>query len=214
MLEEQLGDGCVGVEIGTSAAGRRLDQEEFEPFWDAAERLGQPVTLHPAYTEGVNPALAPYYLENVLGYLFDTTTITIERLLCAGTLERHPDLRLVLLHGGGYFPYQAGRLRHAQNRSRRARRRTGGSVGAPGPLNFDPITHDAAALRFLIERVGPEQVVMGTDLPFDMALEDPIGILLAATDERTAVAIAERNPAALYGWESRVGVGTEAGDGR
>ena len=55
---------------------------------------------------------------------------------------------------------------------------------------------------------------MGTDLPFDMALEDPIGILLAATDERTAVAIAERNPAALYGWESRVGVGTEAGDGR
>ncbi len=213
MLEEQLGDGCVGVEIGTSAAGRRLDQAEFEPFWDAAERLGQPVTLHPAYTEGVNPALAPYYLENVLGYLFDTT-ITIERLLCAGTLERHPDLRLVLLHGGGYFPYQAGRLRHA----RTVRAELAGAPADPwahlDQLNFDPITHDAAALRFLIERVGPERVVMGTDLPFDMALEDPIGTLLAATDERTAVAIAERNPAALYGWESRVGVGTEAGDGR
>ena len=193
MLEEQLGDGCVGVEIGTSAAGRRLDQAEFEPFWDAAERLGQPVTLHPAYTEGVNPALAPYYLENVLGYLFDTT-ITIERLLCAGTLERHPDLRLVLLHGGGYFPYQAGRLRHA----RTVRAELAGAPADPwahlDQLNFDPITHDAAALRFLIERVGPERVVMGTDLPFDMALEDPIGTLLAATDERTAVAIAERNP--------------------
>ena len=113
VLSEAVEAGAVGVEIGTAVAGgRRLDEAEFEPFWAAAERLGVPVTLHPAYGER-NPSLDSYYFENVLGFLFETT-VTIERLIVSGTLDRHPDLTVVLLHGGGYFPYQVGRLRHAR----------------------------------------------------------------------------------------------------
>jgi aminocarboxymuconate-semialdehyde decarboxylase len=213
VLDEAVADGCVGVEIGSSIAGRRLDEVEFEPFWEAVERHGLPVTIHPAYTEGVNPALAPYYLENVLGYLFDTT-IAIERLICAGTLARHPALRLVLLHGGGYFPYQAGRLRHAGGVRPELVDASADPWAHLDQLRFDPITHDAGALRFLIERVGAQRVVMGTDLPFDMGLREPIAMLRAAADERTAAAIAEQNPAALYGWKSSVVAGPEAGDRR
>jgi aminocarboxymuconate-semialdehyde decarboxylase len=198
VLEDAVADGCVGVEIGTAVEGRRLDEEAFEPFWAAAERLGVPVTLHPAYLDR-SPSLDAYYLENVLGFLFDTT-IAIERLIVAGVLDRHASLRLVLLHGGGYFPYQVGRLRHA----RAVRPEL--AEAPPDPwsyrdrLYFDIITHDPAALGFLIDRAGADRVVMGTDLPFDMATPDPVGLLEAAADGEAVEAIAERNPAALYGF--------------
>jgi aminocarboxymuconate-semialdehyde decarboxylase len=198
VLEEAVAAGAVGVEIGTAVAGRRLDEPEFEPFWSAAEALGVPVTLHPAYGEHLR-ALDDFYFENVLGFLFETT-ITIERLIVAGVLDRHPGLRLVLLHGGGYFPYQVGRLRHA----RTVRPELASAPADPWAyrdrLHFDIITHDPSALAYLIERAGADRIVMGTDLPFDMATPDPLGLLGAAADAEAARAIAEANPAALYGF--------------
>jgi aminocarboxymuconate-semialdehyde decarboxylase len=199
VLEDAVAAGCVGVEIGTTIVDRRLDETDFEQFWAAAERLGLPVTLHPAYTEGINPALAPFYLENVLGFLFDTT-IAIERLIIAGILDRHPELRLVLLHGGGYFPYQAGRLRHARTVRPELAEAPADPWAYLDRLSFDIITHDPLALRYLISRVGSGRVVMGTDLPFDMATPEPMELLRAAADDETARAIAEHNPAALYGF--------------
>ncbi len=200
MLEEALVEGAVGVEVGTSIAGRRLDHAEFEPFWSAVERAGVPVTLHPAYGAH-NPALDDYYLENVLGFPFETT-ITIERLIVAGVLDRHPDLRLVLVHAGGYFPFQAGRLRHA------CTVRPELEDAPPDPwayrdrIYFDIITHDAEALAYVIDRAGPAQVVLGTDLPFDMAVADPISLLAEATTGERLRMIAEENPASLYGLAS------------
>jgi aminocarboxymuconate-semialdehyde decarboxylase len=196
VLEEALAAGCVGVEIGTAAGpGRRLDTPELDPFWAAAARLGLPVTLHPAYVE--NASLGAYYLENVIGFPLETT-VAIERLICAGVLDRHPALRVVLVHAGGFFPWQAGRLRHA----RTVRPELASSPVDPWSylpqLWFDPITHDREALRYLVARVGVENVVMGTDLPFDMATPEPMEELRAATDEETAAAIAEGNPSALY----------------
>jgi aminocarboxymuconate-semialdehyde decarboxylase len=199
VLAEAATAGCVGVEIGTAVVERRLDEVEFEPFWAAAESLELPVTLHPAYTEGINPALAPFYFENVLGFPFDTT-IAIERLICAGVLDRHPELRLVLLHGGGFFPYQAGRLRHARTVRPELAEAPVDPWAYLDRLSFDSITHDPLALGYLIGRVGSGRVVMGTDLPFDMATPEPMELLRAAVDEDVARTIAERNPAALYGF--------------
>ena len=102
------------------------------------------------------------------------------------------------LHAGGYFPWQAGRLRHARTvrpelaDSPPTRGRTSGQV------LLDPITHDADALRYLVAKVGAEHLVLGTDLPFDMATPDPMAMLRAACGEAEVRAIAEDNPARLY----------------
>jgi aminocarboxymuconate-semialdehyde decarboxylase len=197
VLSEAAEAGAVGVEIGTSAGPETpLDDPSLEPFWAAASKLGLPVMLHPAYVPK-HPRLQDYYLENVIGFPLETT-IALERLICGGVLDRHPDLRVVGLHAGGYFPWQAGRLRHA----RTVRPELAESPADPwsylGRILLDPITHDADALRYLVAKIGAENIVLGTDLPFDMATPDPLGALRAALDEETVAQISERNPAELY----------------
>jgi aminocarboxymuconate-semialdehyde decarboxylase len=182
MLEEAAQAGAVGVEIGTSVAGRRLDEAEFDDFWSAAARLRLPVQIHPDVTYDRIQALAPYYLSNILGFPFETT-LTIVRLIAAGVLDRHPELRVVLMHGGGFFPYQAGRLRHG----RLVRPELAQTPRDPweyfGQITVDGLTHDAQALAYLISRVGVDNVGLGTDLPFDMAPSDPLGQAEAAVPD-------------------------------
>ena len=193
-LERAAEQGAVGVEVGTSIAGARVDEERFEPFWAAVERLGLPVMLHPAYNEP-HPGLAPYYLQNAIGNQLETT-IAVERLLCAGVLDRHPGARVLLVHAGGYFPYQAGRLRHAS--TVRPELRQLDPWDYVGRLWFDTITHDAAALRYLADRVGPDHVVFGTDLPFDMAPPRPAAAVREALGEALAVQVGIDNPGRLF----------------
>ena len=196
VLEEAIGAGAVGVEIGTSVAGRRLDEPEFEPFWAAAERLQTPVMLHPAYLEP-NRGLDSFYLQNVIGNQLETT-IAIERLIASGLLSRHPRLKVVLVHAGGYFPFQAGRLRHATTVRPELESAPADPWSFRGQVVVDTITHDPDALTYLVSRMGAENVVMGTDLPFDMASPQPVSELEQAVDAGTARTIAEDNPTRLY----------------
>jgi aminocarboxymuconate-semialdehyde decarboxylase len=189
--------GAVGAAIGTSIAGRRLDEPEFGAFWAKADELGRPVLVHPVFN-CPHPALGQWYLQNAIGNPLETT-IVVERLICAGVFERYPRVRLVLMHGGGFLPYQTGRLVHA----RRVRPEL---VDTPvnawdffGRLYFDTITHDAQALRYLVERVGVGNVVLGTDLPFDMALTQPAAALAEALTPEQAEAVAIANPRRLFG---------------
>jgi aminocarboxymuconate-semialdehyde decarboxylase len=194
VLEAAAADGAVGVEIGTSIAGARADEERFAPFWSAAERLGLPVMFHPAYGEP-HPGLAPYYLQNAIGNQLETT-IAAERLICSGVLDRYPGVRVLLLHSGGYFPYQAGRLRHAS--TVRPELEEVDPWSYVGRLWFDTITHDAAALRYLVDRVGAGHVVFGTDLPFDMAPPLPAEGVRDALGPDLAEEIGAGNAARLF----------------
>lgn len=196
VLEEAVGAGAVGVEIGTSIAGRRLDEPEFEPFWAAAERLQTPVMLHPAYNQA-NPGLDQFYLQNVIGNQLETT-IAIERLIASGVLGRHRRLTVLLVHAGGYFPFQAGRLRHATTVRPELKAAPADPWSFCGQVMVDTITHDPDALTYLVSRMGAQNVVMGTDLPFDMAPPQPVDELEQAVDAGTARVIAEENPARLY----------------
>jgi aminocarboxymuconate-semialdehyde decarboxylase len=188
--------GAVGVHIGTTVQGRNLDDDVFAEFWSAAARLGLVVMIHP--TSGApNPALDGYHLRNVIGHLFETTAAG-ERLIIGGVLDRNPDLRVILVHGGGAFPYQAGRLRHARSVRRELRATPVDPWSYVGQLIFDTITHDVDALRFLIGKAGVENVVIGTDLPHDMACLNAIETVTQAAGDDAARAIAQDNPRRLF----------------
>ena len=109
-LEEAVGLGASGVQVGTSAAGRRLDDPALDPFWETVERLNVPVFIHPGYELQIQ-AFADWNLGAIIGLPLETT-IALERLVCAGHFDRYPSLRVVGAHGGGFFPYNVGRLRN------------------------------------------------------------------------------------------------------
>jgi aminocarboxymuconate-semialdehyde decarboxylase len=196
MLGEAARSGAVGAQIGTSVAGTPLPDAGLDPFWAAAEEHDMPLMLHPAYNNP-HPGLEGYHLQNAIGNQLETT-IAAERLIVMGVLDRHPQLRLLLVHAGGYIPWQAGRLRHAAT----VRAELADSPPDPhdyfGRIGVDTITHDAAALRFLVERVGADNVAMGTDLPFDMATPEPVAALEEAVDAVTARRIMDETPRRLF----------------
>jgi aminocarboxymuconate-semialdehyde decarboxylase len=139
-----------------------------------------------------------YFLQFVIGVPLETT-IFVERMICSGILDRHPGLRIILAHGGGFYPYQAGRLRHARSvRNELADTPSDPWLYAGHQLFADTITHDRAALQYLISRLGSQSIVMGTDFPYDMASPEPMQALLEAVDKKTAKAISEENPASLF----------------
>lgn len=196
---EAVEAGAVGAAIGTSVADRRLDEPEFEVFWAQANAIGKPVLLHPAFNFP-HPALSQWYLQNAIGNPLETT-ITVERLVCARVLERHSRVRLVLVHGGGFLPYQAGRLVHARSVRPELADTPADAWDVFDRLYFDTITHDTQALRYLAERVGLDHVVLGTDLPFDMALARPAEALRHALGEEGLQAAGVANPRKLFGFD-------------
>jgi aminocarboxymuconate-semialdehyde decarboxylase len=196
LLAEAAAAGAVGAQIGTSVAGTPLADAGLDPVWRAAEHHDMALMLHPAYNNP-HPGLEGYHLQNAIGNQLETT-VAAERLIVTGVLDRHPGLRLLLVHAGGYLPWQAGRLRHA------ATVRAELADAPPDPRAYfgrvfaDTITHDAAALRFLVDRVGADNVVMGTDLPFEMATPEPVDSLEEAVDPETARTVMEVTPRRLF----------------
>ncbi|HEX5504623.1 MAG TPA: amidohydrolase family protein, partial [Thermomicrobiales bacterium] len=116
------------------------------------------------------------------------TALAGARLLCGGVLERHPDLRVILAHGGGALPYLRGRLDHGDRVRPETRARAAAPLDGLRRLYYDTIVFDTRALRYLVETVGAAQVVLGTDDPFDMAEAAPLdfveGAGLAPDDAR------------------------------
>ena len=190
--------GLRGAEIGTTMEQVPLDDPRFDPFFAAAAELDVPVILHPYYV-GTRPTLTDFYMTNLTGNPLETC-IAASRLILSGSLDRHPRLKVVLVHAGGFMPFQIGRLDHGF----RVRSETRAAIAAP-PSSYlrrfwyDTITHAATPLKFLIDLVGADRVVFGTDLPFDMAdvrFKEYFGD--AKLDADTLDAITNRNASALF----------------
>jgi aminocarboxymuconate-semialdehyde decarboxylase len=166
--------GLAGVEVPASA-GNYLGDEALEPCWAAAEELGAVVLVHPA-TRGIAlPALDDFYLWNTVGNPVETA-VAGAHLALTGALERHPDLRVLLAHGGGALPGIRGRLRHGHSAVPSARGRLSGPIDdSLARFYFDTVTHDVLQLRRLVDDFGADRVLLGSDRPFDMGDPHPVG---------------------------------------
>jgi aminocarboxymuconate-semialdehyde decarboxylase len=166
--------GICGVEIPSSVGGRYLGDEFFLPFWAAAEEAGALVFIHPS-THGFGvPALDGYYLWNSVGNPLETA-VTAAHIAVSGVLERHPQLRVLLAHGGGALPVVRGRLRRAYAVRPEARARSqDGPDQSLRRFYYDTVTHDQDLLADLVRYAGPGQVLLGSDRPFDMGTDRPV----------------------------------------
>ncbi len=168
--------GFRAVEIGSNVNGTNLDSMTLWPFYEAAERLGVPIEVHP--TSNVwSERMGKYYLGNIVGNPAETT-LAIGSVILGGVAERFPGLRFVWAHGGGFFPYQVGRFDHGwevrQEPKMQIRKKPSSFLGQ---MYFDTITHWETSLRYLIEAVGVDRVLLGTDFSWDMGDYDIVGQL-------------------------------------
>lgn len=174
--------GMVGVEIATTVDETDLDRAGLDPFWEAAERLGCLVLLHPCNPlPGVD--LSRYFLDNIVGRPAEST-IAVAQLLFSGVLERFPGLKICVVHGGGFVPFQIGRMQRGYDA---VPKRTAEHISTPPAelarrLYYDTVLHDTNALAFLVGQVGVDRVVLGTDYPFEMGDPDPVKTIESIPD--------------------------------
>lgn len=170
--------GFTGLEICTSVNGRDLDEPRFASFLRRVVDLDLLLVLHPnGYSDGRR--LKDYYLINTVGMPMDST-VAIARMIFGGVLERLPALKVCVVHGGGYLPSYPARFDHAY----RAREDCREHITRPPSeylrrLHFDSMVFDAVDLGRLIERYGADHVLLGTDYPYDMGEEDPVGFVMS-----------------------------------
>ena len=183
--------GMVGAQIATTVGAQWLDRSPLDEVWEAAIELGAFVVLHPmAPLTGVS--LDRYFMSNTVGRPAETT-IALAGLISSGVFERHPDLQMCAVHGGGFAPFQIGRL----NRGYQAKPELAAKQISRLPGDYlsqiyvDTVVHDAGVLRFLIDSLGADHVLVGTDYPFEMGEDDPVGLVESvagiAPDQKEAI---------------------------
>ena len=188
--------GIRGLYMGTAIGDMDLSDESLLPVFAAAEAAGLPIFLHPLKVLGMETRLKPYFLSNLLGNPFDTA-IAAAHLIFAGVLDRFPKLQVVLPHGGGALPFLAGRLEHGSSvRPELAHLKTPPSSYLRR-FHYDTITHSDRSLQFLIEQVGADRVLLGSDYCFDMGYERPVEVL---NEMHT---LSENDRAAILGTNAR-----------
>lgn len=199
-LQRSADIGAIGAIISSNIENVNLGEFPLDPFWRKAEALGLPILIHP-----VNVALAPrtqkFALAQIALYTYDTT-LGIGSLLMSGVMDRFPKLKLLWSHGGGAWPYLAGRFDVMHKRMDKASQ---GNVAAKMPsayatqMTYDSIVHAPKALRFLIDIAGIGNVLLGTDYSFPPADMEPLALLKAAgLSQSDSDAISDGNPRRLF----------------
>ncbi len=163
-----------GIEIRSNTNGTYLGDESLWPFWEAVEALDALVFVHPDHPIIGGDKLHEYYLGNLVGNPIETTRC-IADVVFSGLLEAHPKLKICFAHAGGAVPYIRGRFEHGYH----VRTEPKAKINRPPSeyiklLYFDTITHWEPALEFLVQTVGADHVVVGSDYPFDMGPAEPV----------------------------------------
>ncbi len=213
-MERAMGElGLEGVMLNDHVAGKTYDDPAFGPFFRAAEELGALLFFHQGRDTCVTHRITRYKLPNAVGNLTERALV-FATLVFSGALDRHPDLRLLLAHGGGYTAYGIARMDKVAG----ALEGAGNGMTPPFGLGdgfsqqlppsdylrrfyYDCITYSGPALRFLVDTVGVDRVVLGTDYPAPMVLLDAVnwvrGLAELTDDEKEAILV--ENPTLLVG---------------
>ena len=184
-MERAVGTlGLKGVMIDDTVNGRRFDDPEFLPFFQAAEQAGALIMFHQGGRTIVSDRIPRYHLPNTVGNLAERT-LTFAHLVLGGVMDKCPNLKALLCHGGGYLCYTVERIDDGW--ASRPFVRANSSQPPSAYLRrfyYDCITQSDASLRFLIDKVGADRVVLGTDWPADMCIDWPVSWLLGLENLR------------------------------
>lgn len=200
-LERLMKSGLKGIEIGTHVNSVYPGDARFRPFWEACESLGAFVFIHPVEGGG-RAELRDYYMWNVIGNPMETT-VAAGHLILSGVMEAYPHLKILLAHGGGALPYLHGRF----DRGFKQRPEINKVISRPPTeylkqFYFDTITHDTAVLCELVNLVGADHVLLGSDYPFDMGNEKPVELIHEANlGAEAETKILGQNAKQLLNWE-------------
>jgi aminocarboxymuconate-semialdehyde decarboxylase len=186
-----------GVEIASHVNGASIGDPRFEPFFAACEQMGAAVFVH---------ALRPAGMERIVGAFSEQAVlfpneiaIACASMITGGVAARHPKLRIAFSHGGGTMPILLPRLVHAWNMVQKSKESLTESPAVTAKrFYYDDVLFDADSIRFLVNRFGASQVLVGTDYPFALGEQDPLG-RLAALDSETRNLITSTNAKRFLG---------------
>ncbi len=178
--------GIRGIYMGTHIMGKNLDEEEFRPVFARCEQLALPVFLHPLNPVG-GERMRKYHLRNLIGNPTENA-IAAASLIFGGVMDAFPKLDVVLPHSGGTMPALIGRWDHGTTVRAELKHMTRPPSSYLRRFHYDTITHSDSILTNLIEQVGADRVVMGSDCPADMSYTQPVAVV----ERLTKVAAGDR----------------------
>ena len=190
--------GLRGLNIGEHINGKNLHEKQFWPVYEAAEALNLPIFTHNLYPAGAE-RMKEFFMINTLGNLYKDGIAAVS-LVCGGVMDAFPKLEVYLPHAGGPFPFMIAGLDYAIG------------VGQPAlkhmkqPAHrylkrfyYDIITLDPKVMKMVIDLVGIDRVVMGTDFPQLMSIKQPVDFVdsVPGLSRREREMILSDNPAKL-----------------
>jgi aminocarboxymuconate-semialdehyde decarboxylase len=178
--------GVRGIYMGTNIGGKDLDDPMFEPIFSRIEALDLPIFLHPLNTVG-GERTQPFYLYNFIGNPVDSA-IAAAHLIFGGVLDRHPRLTFCLPHAGGVLPVLAGRWDHGWTVRPEVRQLPQAPSAYLRRFVYDTVSHSRPIMEFVIDMVGADRVMIGSDYCFDMGLRQPVEFV-----EQLSLTSAERD---------------------
>ncbi len=173
VLKDAMKAGMPGAMIGTlpRGVGSVLDHADLDPFWAAADETGAVIHIHPSFDAG-DVRVNDYGLANGLGRVTDAM-IALARLLSSGHITRYKQAKFFVPIGGGGLPFAIGRLKKNQTFT----------PGVADPLEgfarlyTDTIVHDPRVLKFVVEMMGADRLMLGSDSPFPVGDLEPMKII-------------------------------------
>ena len=166
--------GLRGIQISSHVYGMELGDARLDPFWAAAERLGVFIFMHPAGT--IDKRYARHQLWNSIGQSIEEA-LGMASLWYEGTLDRFPNLKFCVAHGGGFLPFNAGRVdrNYEEKAFTRVNMKKSPSEYMREHFYYDTCMYNPEMIQYLAGKVGPERILCGSDYP--VGEEDPVGYI-------------------------------------